>query len=147
MIEFLTILSLMFGFNPPEISAAGMSCLQRNVYFEARNQSLEGKLAVASVTLNRKRSESFPDRVCDVVEQKRGKVCQFSWVCSTHALRLSNRLEQIAWIESWVAAAYVATAGPWLEDALYFHTTAVDPYWNKRVPLLVVIDDHIFYGS
>ena len=44
-------------------------CLAENIYWEARNQSLEGKLAVAHVTINRVKSNKFPNNVCGVVKQ------------------------------------------------------------------------------
>lgn len=59
-------------------------CLAKNVYHEARNQSIEGQLAVARVTLNRVNSDLFPDTVCGVVHQwETGELndCQFSWYC------------------------------------------------------------------
>ena len=44
-------------------------CLALNIFFEARNQSLEGQLAVADVVFNRVRDPRYPDNVCDVVYQ------------------------------------------------------------------------------
>src|SRR5690606_5855804 len=40
-----------------------LSCLARNIYFEARSEPLEGKLAVAHVVMNRVASKYFPDSV------------------------------------------------------------------------------------
>ena len=44
-------------------------CLAKNIYFEAANQSMAGKVAVANVVLNRQYSELFPNNVCDVIYQ------------------------------------------------------------------------------
>ena len=44
-----------------------ISCLQKNVYFEAAVESTAGKLAVAHVTYNRVKNKYFPDNFCDVV--------------------------------------------------------------------------------
>ena len=64
-----------------------ISCLQKNVYFEAAVESTAGKLAVAHVTYNRVKNKYFPDNFCDVVYQGRHYAsghpkknqCQFSW--------------------------------------------------------------------
>ena len=57
-----------------------VTCLAENIYFEAGHEPLEGKKAVAFVTLNRVQS-GYADNICDVVKQKTGKTCQFSWYC------------------------------------------------------------------
>ena len=44
-------------------------CLQQNIFFEARNQSTLGQVAVAWVTLNRVENSSYPTSICQVVKQ------------------------------------------------------------------------------
>ena len=44
-------------------------CLAKNIYFEAGNQPLAGKVAVAQVVLNRIDHSSYPDDICGVVYQ------------------------------------------------------------------------------
>lgn len=56
--------------------AAAALCLSSVVHYEARGESLAGKIAVASVVMNRVEHKKFPNHVCDVVKQ-RG---QFDWV-------------------------------------------------------------------
>ena len=71
-------------------------CLADNMYFEARNQSWRGIVAVGMVTLNRVNDKRFPEILCEVVKQgpiskwwleQKGKIvpirhkCQFSWYC------------------------------------------------------------------
>ncbi len=50
-------------------------CLAMNVYWESRDQSIAGQVAVAQVTMNRVESPNFPNDVCSVVHQHK----QFSW--------------------------------------------------------------------
>ena len=54
-----------------------VACLALNIYFEARNQSFEGQVAVAQVVFNRVADHRYPDNVCDVIYQaernKQGK--------------------------------------------------------------------------
>ena len=68
-------------------------CLAKNIYFEAGNQPLAGKVAVAQVVLNRMEHASYPKDVCGVVYQAKWREnwkgqqvpirhqCQFSWFC------------------------------------------------------------------
>ena len=42
-------------------------CLAQNIYFEAGNQPLAGKIAVANVTLNRVEHDKFPNNVCETL--------------------------------------------------------------------------------
>src|SRR4051812_2158902 len=63
-----------------DLSEDDLGCLVEAIYFEARDQSLLGQAAVASVIMNRVRSPLYPNSVCAVVWQDR----QFSyttWRC------------------------------------------------------------------
>ena len=49
------------------------------MYWEARNQSVEGMIAVGSVTRNRVHDKHFPNNYCDVVYQaKLSKISRWS---------------------------------------------------------------------
>ena len=68
-------------------------CLAKNIYFEAGNQPLAGRLAVAHVTLNRVLDQQFPNSICEGIYQANRnenwkgdlvpilRKCQFSWFC------------------------------------------------------------------
>ena len=64
-------------------------CLALNIYFEARDQSVEGRVAVTQVVMNRVLHPDYPDNPCDVVYQSEVYPsghpvkyrCQFSWFC------------------------------------------------------------------
>lgn len=47
-----------------------LDCLARNIYHEAGGESIEGKVAVGLVTINRSNSGRFPDTICGVVNQR-----------------------------------------------------------------------------
>jgi spore germination cell wall hydrolase CwlJ-like protein len=51
-------------------SSRDLDCLAKNIYYEAGNQSEEGKVAVGLVTINRANDERFPNSICGVVEQR-----------------------------------------------------------------------------
>ena len=44
-------------------------CMAQNVYFEARHESMIGKIAVAHVVMNRMEDKRWPGTVCEVVKQ------------------------------------------------------------------------------
>ena len=128
---------------------ADLHCLAQNIYFEARSESLEGKLAVAHVVLNRMKDDRFPQKACSVIRQggeKRRHRCQFSWWCDGRSDR--PRDEQ-AWAEAKVLALLTRaglTPDP-TRGSLWYHATYVKPGWARRLNRQVRIGTHIFYSD
>jgi len=136
------------------LAAMQLECLALNIYFEARNQSYDGQLAVSHVVLNRVKHEKFPNNICDVVKEAnytsgghliRHK-CQFSWYCDG----LSDQPKEL---EVWKRSQKVARDAYALyingydltEGSTHYHSNKVDPYWNKSMTHIARIDDHFFY--
>lgn len=132
-----------------------VECMAKNIYFESRNQSYAGQLAVAHVTLNRVVSEQYPNTICAVVHQGRqyadGRMrkhqCQFSWYCDG----LSDTPKHL---KEWASAKRVAqdAARIWLQPngditngAMWYHSKNVSPKWRHDFVRSMQIDDHIFY--
>ncbi len=115
-------------------------CLALNVYFEARGEPVEGKFAVAAVTMNRVRSPRFPSDICAVVWQRR----QFSW---THDGRPDRPYEKAAWREAlWVATLTYEFSQPSnVGAATYFHAAYASPVWAKSLQKVAQVGRHIFY--
>ena len=117
-----------------------LSCLASAIYFESRNEPLDGQLAVGRVIVNRTKSGRFPASYCGVVKQP----SQFSFVHH-------NKLPEVKtaspnWRKA-VAVARIAHEGRWKnasEGALFFHATRVKPRWNKAVQV-ARIENHLFY--
>lgn len=136
----LAALAVMWrGGTDPELT-----CLARNIYFEARGESLKGQEGVAAVTLNRVASPRYPDNVCAVVHQGGRRGCAFSWTCDEHP-------EAITEPKAWETALRVARraldghlADP-TDGALFYHATHVSPYWARPGRRTVRIGNHIFY--
>jgi len=134
----------------PQVDVAdfdkALNCLALNVYHEARSEPEEGQLAVAAVTLNRVRSESFPDSVCDVVKQGGEQLhrCQFSWWCDGKSDRPT---EAKAWKNAKRISrlALLGMADDPTNDALYYHATYVKPHWSRKMQQTARIDQHVFY--
>jgi len=94
-----------------------IKCLALNVYHEARNESLSGKIGVILVTMNRVADERFPGTICEVVHQGKHyynkqlkkrypikNMCQFSWYCDS---RVDVPKNKRAWTYSQALADYV----------------------------------------
>jgi len=132
-----------------DISLDEHKCLAHNIYFEARNQSVKGQLAVGLVTLNRAKSNKWPQNICDVVKQARRvtpdrRVCQFSWVCMRGKKTPTEEeayqtAKEIAW-QLLTRKNIDFTTG-----ATHFHTDKVRPVWAKSLKRVEKIGDHIFY--
>ena len=128
-----------------DLSSRQLNCLARAVYFEARGQSIEGQMAVADVVLNRTRHPDFPFTICDVVHQRRGRVCQFSWVCTP--LRNAQPRDAGAWRRAQTVARVAARHNfdkP--VGMLYFHGRHMRTRWRHLVEV-AEIDNHVFYGD
>jgi N-acetylmuramoyl-L-alanine amidase len=122
-----------------------VACLSQAVHGEAGNQSMEGKIAVAYVIINRTKSSNFPDDVCAVVRQ-RG---QFDF------------LKKVTWIkedkpgvkkqmEESIKASLVAWQGDRADPthgSLYFVNPklATDKNWLVHYKVTARIGDHAFY--
>lgn len=117
-------------------------CLAKNIYFEARNESLKGRMAVALVTLKRVQDPRYPNTVCGVVYDNK----QFSW----YSDGLSDRPRDH---NSYADIALLASAMLDTETVIFdftygsthYHADYVSPYWNKYMVRKVKIDTHIFY--
>lgn len=131
-------------------------CLAQNIYFEAANQPLAGRIAVANVVLNRVEDGQFPDTICGVIYQAKMKEnwkgnmmpvrnqCQFSWYCD-------GKSDEPTDSKTWIKAIRLAdsildgTYTDITENALWYHADHVDPYWNDYLEQTVYINNHIFY--
>lgn len=119
---------------------ADVECLAKNIYHEARGESLAGKIAVAQVTVNRVHSRQFQNTICSVVYAP----SQFSWTLD----KRKRVRDQQAWQASVSIARAVLTQAVRLPHfpALYFHTPQVNPRWNRDKRVLARIGNHIFYS-
>jgi spore germination cell wall hydrolase CwlJ-like protein len=123
------------------ISGSDLLCLALNVYREARNQPIEGQLAVAHVTLNRYETSELPT-ICDVVF----KTGNFAWTKDPKVVQEWPH-DEAAW-EMAQRVAHQALADPKadpVKGSTYFHTVATDPDWAPTLVRVGRIGDHVFY--
>jgi spore germination cell wall hydrolase CwlJ-like protein len=116
-------------FNDQEVQ-----CLAKNIYFEARGESLRGMRAVAQVTINRVNDYRWPDTICQVVYQR----SQFSWTAKK--VKITDiKLYKIA-----EDLAYEVLNNPLKNfPHTHFHAVYVNPGWKYKNK--VKIGNHIFY--
>jgi spore germination cell wall hydrolase CwlJ-like protein len=130
-----------------------IECLAKNIYKEAGYEPLEGRIAVAQVTMNRVEHREFPNTVCGVVYEKTrnrhtGKMttCQFSWYCDP--VHRNRPVHQPTYEQSYEVAKQVLLDDirlPGLENAIFYHATYVNPRWNYS--RITTIGQHIFYEA
>lgn len=126
-----------------------LTCLARNVYYEARGESEQGKKAVAKVTLNRVASSRFPNSICEVVyeqrwdKRRRRFVGAFAWTEFDSVPSPKSK----QWKKAWQAAeaVYQNPDSVQLKGALFYHATRIKPRWARQKKRIKRIGRHIFY--
>jgi spore germination cell wall hydrolase CwlJ-like protein len=113
-----------------------VECLAKNIYFEARGESLKGMQAVANVVMNRVRRTG--NSVCTIVYQP----YQFSWTLYKHAIDdydSFNKAKEIA------SEALDNKLKDITNGSTHFHAVYVDPEWAHQLKYTKTIGNHIFY--
>ena len=128
-------------------------CMALNVYYEARNQPIEGQMAVTYTILNRVVDSRFPDKICDVVQQgKHSRItgkplrhkCQFSWYCDGRT-DTPKDLDAYRWAEIIVRHVWEQRHNDLTDGSTHYHSIDVKPDWAKSKTFLARIGDHLFY--
>ena len=124
---------------PPAKGGPEWSCLTKALYHEARGESLQGRVAVAEVILNRVDHPRFPKTVCGVVNQ-RG---QFTYNKNARIREKGTyaRVQRVA------MAALAGAPRTLTNGATYFHARGVSPSWSKRFERTIRIGSHTVYRS
>src|SRR6202165_4177112 len=127
--------------------AKAEKCLANAIYFEARDESVRGQIAVAQVVMNRVFSGYYPNDVCGVVYQNahRHLACQFTFACD-------GRSKAIHEPDAMERAKRIATATldgrlwlPEIGKATHYHAYWVHPWWVRTMHKLYKIGVHTFY--
>lgn len=138
-----------------QIRQQGVTCLARNIYFEARGESKVGMIAVGQVTINRVKKGTFEDSICGVVQQHRGTFrnkpinCQFQWYCNGMKHKVIDKetyAEIVKIAEDLYDHYYIGSSYPDIVNgALFFHAKSADVGPRKWKKVVARIDNHIFY--
>ena len=130
---------------PKNSSKSDLYWMAMNIYHEAGNQPLIGKIAVGVVTLNRLKDKRYPKNIRDVVTEP----YQFSWYNTKQAN--TPPANNSRWRESYEVAKLLLTKAigsdiiKLLEGATHFHAIDVKPAWISKVHRIAQIEGHIFY--
>ena len=118
-------------------------CLTTAIYYEAANEPLVGKIAVAEVIEHRIKDVRWPDTACKVTHQ----LNQFSFYWD-------GKPEKIKHDEEWIESEVVAKLA--LQDKLpkvifdctdHYHNIHVKPSWVTKMEMKMKIGHHFFYCS
>lgn len=123
-----------------------ITCLAAAIYFEAGNQTIEGKYAVADVILTRVASPRFPNDICGVVYQSK----QFSFTHdgkSDNIDLITNVLDVVEVIVSKLVAQDAIEGYTPSIKADHYHATYKNPTWNRNMTVVATVGDHVFYIS
>lgn len=130
----------------PNTYVNALQCLTQAVYYEAANEPMQGRRAVAQVVLNRMRHPAYPKSVCGVVYQgsERRTGCQFSFTCDGSLLRTpsAGRWQEARQVAQLALAGYVE---PSVGTATHYHADYVLPRWAFNLAKIDKIGAHIFY--
>jgi len=152
--------------NVDNLDKTEIKCMADNIYFEGRGESINGQIAIANVTLNRVKSDKFPNTVCGVVHQGFDKSrpwilnkCQFSWYCDgksdkiqlfyTKGKKKGQIIESTYKSYSTAVRIAILVMTKNITDNTYGAThyyayKIVTPLWAKEMIFLTKIGNHIF---
>lgn len=124
-------------------------CAVRNLYHEARGESLLGQAYVMKTVLNRVRDTKHPQSVCKVIYQNK----QFSWTHNlpknkqqvpqktTSEKELLKQLEALSTVVIWLDKL----GFDFTDNSKYYHNLNVKPIWRHKLKTTKVVGNHIFY--
>ena len=129
-----------------------LGCLALNIYWEARNQPVEGQVAVTQVVLNRVMDERYPSSACAVIRQGKHTnmgmplkhQCQFSWYCDGKS-DVPIEADAFRWALS-IANQVMNGVWPDITDgSTHYHADNINPNWPDTLTFTKKIGNHIFY--
>ena len=139
-----------------------ITCLAKNMYFEARSEGIAGVVATTQVVYNRVNSEEYPNTICEVIEQakisqwwlkEKGIIkpiknkCQFSWFCDGYSDEPKDDKTYSELFE--LAEQFVNGEHEGMIDitggALWYHADYVHPRWANHLEVTTKVGRHIFY--
>jgi N-acetylmuramoyl-L-alanine amidase len=134
----LAMVAALIAQSGADLPQEEVGCLARNIYHEARGESLEGQIAVAHVTLNR--VGEFAGSVCGVVYQR----SQFSWTIGGEKAIRDERAFQIATTVAINAMTGRDGGDPTHGAAYYYAFHQVTPSWAAHMNVTAEVGNHLF---
>ncbi|MCM3764790.1 cell wall hydrolase [Neobacillus niacini] len=120
------------------ISEQEKNLFARLVEAEAKGESYEGKVAVATVVLNRVESPEFPDTITEVIKEKTGKAYAFSPV-------QNGEINKPASEDSKQAVEEALKRENTLNNSIYFYNPEIaTDTWIRTRQAVETIGNHVF---
>lgn len=131
------------------ITEKEIRCVADMTYKEALGENVNGWMAVIHVAFNRLESQEFPKNACDVIYQRKGKVCQYSWVCDHGAKRIARDSDEykqmIALVRTIASVPERYNIDP-TNGSLYFKKSGTRSQWfSQNLKLVKTIGEHQFF--
>ena len=126
----------------PRYAVHEIRCLARALWFEARGEPPEGRIAVASVVLARAADPRWPKDLCATIRAPR----QFSFVVRGASPQIPDAHDAQAFTDlaRAVASGRLKSTRP---TALYYHAAYAHPVWRRALAPLGRIGAHLFYAD
>jgi hypothetical protein len=113
------------------------TCMYNAMYYEANNQGREGLRAVYEVIRNR--ANYSKESWCVVISKKK----QFSFL-NSGKIKLNKKLDKQ--LEDGYYSIIAATEDVLPnEKVMFYHTTSVNPVWNRKMERVKRIKSHLFF--
>jgi N-acetylmuramoyl-L-alanine amidase len=123
--------------------------LARCIWGEARSESIEGKLAVAHVVLNRVKAQSYYGRTVKEVMLKPWQFSCFNENDPNLAKILGLKTDNpgLAYCQAVADMALLSHSQDPTGGATHYHTTSIKPSWanSSQMTFLCRIGNHLFY--
>lgn len=131
------------------ITEKEIRCVADMTYKEALGENLDGWMAVIHVAFNRMENQEFPKNACDVIYQRKGKVCQYSWVCDHGARRIarnSDEYRQMLILVRTIASVPERYNIDPTNGSLYFKKAGTRNQWfTQNLKFVKQIGEHQFF--
>lgn len=140
IIFIIAIMITGTAYGSSQLSQTDIYWLAKNIYYEARGESVLGQIMVGVVTISRQQSGEWGDTIKAVVTAPK----QFSWYDPDKKAIPKNK-------KSWIMAkkiailscvAYCILGEPKIQ---YYHNLSAHPKWADRLQKVLVVENHIFY--
>ena len=122
---------------------ADIYCGAQNIYFEAASEPVEGMMAIADVTINRKKSTLWPDSICNVVWQDK----QFSWTHDGKSddIPLESPYQKQLWSGSvFMFVNALLNENDYSKCGTHYHNKYIKPWWADEMVVTTIIGNHKF---
>ncbi|CAG9621687.1 cell wall hydrolase [Sutcliffiella rhizosphaerae] len=124
---------------PEPVSENEKEVLARLVHAEAKGEPYEGKVAVATVVLNRVNNETFPESINEVIyETSPGGVYQFSPVGNGEINKPADK-EAVKAVEE-----AIAFRGDGNNSLYFYNPEKTNDQWIRTRNVTTVIGNHVF---